>query len=63
MGNILGSLLGGGALAGMIPGMGGHANQQSSGGGMLSNMGNKLGLDRDGDGDTDLQDLIGMFRR
>jgi hypothetical protein len=65
MGNILGSLLGGGSLANMIPGMGGGGStqQQSGGGGMLSNMGSKLGLDRDGDGDTDLQDLMGMFRK
>jgi hypothetical protein len=62
MGNILGSLLGGGALAGMIPGMGG-STQQQGGGGMLSNMGTKFGLDRDGDGDTDLNDLMSMFRR
>lgn len=31
-------------------------------GGMLNKVGGKLGLDKDGDGDTDLNDLMKMFR-
>jgi len=59
MGNILGSILGGGALGGMF---GGNSSQpQTGGGGMMSQIGASLGLDRDGDGDTDLNDLMSMF--
>jgi len=38
---------------------GGNVNQNS----MLSNLGNKLGLDRDGDGDVDLKDMSGLVRK
>ena len=47
--NILGSLMGGGQP------------QMAGAGGGLSGIGNSLGLDRDGDGDTDMKDLMGMF--
>jgi hypothetical protein len=53
IGNILGSLMGG-------------SQTQSGGGGLMGNlnsMGTKFGLDKDGDGDTDLNDLMSMFRR
>ena len=57
IGNILGSLMGGGAQpAGGQP--------QAAGGGMmgnLSSMGARFGLDKDGDGDTDMKDLMSMF--
>ncbi len=61
--DMLGGLLGGrggggGGLGGMFGGGGGGGL-----GGMLGGLaGGGRGLDRDGDGDTDLQDLIGMFR-
>lgn len=48
------SSLGGGQAAGTA-GSGGI-------GGMLNKVGNKFGLDKDGDGDTDLNDLMKMFR-
>ena len=69
--DMLGSLMGGGAaggLSGMLGGlMGGGAQPQTAGvqagsGGMLSDLGTKMGLDKDGDGDTDLNDLMSMFR-
>jgi hypothetical protein len=61
----LGGMLGGGGgggLGGMLGGalsgaMGGGSQRQQGGGGMLGGA-----LDRDGDGDTDLQDLMRMFR-
>lgn len=56
MGGGLGGMMGGGGdgLGGMLGGaLGGGGHQQQRGGGML---------DRDGDGDTDLKDLLGMFR-
>lgn len=56
MGGGLGGMLGGGGgggLGGMLGGSQGGGQQQRGGGGML---------DRDGDGDTDLKDLLGMFR-
>lgn len=63
--NILGSLMGGGAAnsstAGINPGQ-----PQQAGGGMMdtiSNLGTKFGLDKDGDGDTDLNDLMAMFKK
>jgi hypothetical protein len=65
--DILGSLMGGGGsggLGGMLGGngglggmLGGAMSGGKSGGGMLGGA-----LDRDGDGDTDLKDLMGMFR-
>jgi hypothetical protein len=74
--DMLGSLMGGGAaggLGGMLGGMLGGGNTQAGApaqqpqaagvpGGALSDLGTKFGLDKDGDGDTDLQDLMGMFR-
>lgn len=75
IGNILGSLMGGSGGGGMLGGMlgglgGGQQNQQpqqsNTGGGMmggLSSMGAKMGLDKDGDGDTDMNDLMAMFRK
>lgn len=50
--SIISSLTGGGANAG--------AQQHP---GMLSTLGAKLGLDRDGDGDVDIADLTGMMHR
>ncbi len=58
IGNILGSLMGGGGQ------QSGNGAPGGDGGGMmgnLSNMGTKFGLDKDGDGDTDLKDLMSMF--
>ncbi|MCE6988650.1 hypothetical protein [Dyadobacter sp. CY323] len=55
LGGLLGSLTGGNAT-------GGNA---SSGGGLAGNLGGigaKLGLDKDGDGDVDLNDLTKMFK-
>lgn len=62
IGNILGSLMGGGAAQ---PSGFGQPQRQQGGGmmGNLSNMGTKFGLDKDGDGDTDLKDLMSMFGR
>ncbi len=72
--DMLGSLMGGGAaggLGGMLGGMLGGGQQsgpqmqpQTAGvsGGMLSNLGTQFGLDKDGDGDTDMNDLMAMFR-
>jgi len=65
IGNILGSLSGG---DGQLEGPGqpdGPGQPQGEGGlmGKISNMGTRLGLDKDGDGDTDLKDLLSMFRR
>ena len=59
VGNILGSIFGGGSQPG------GPGSQPQSGGlmGNLSSMGTKFGLDKDGDGDTDLNDLMRMFGR
>lgn len=57
LGSILGSVLGGGGSRTATPG------QKSSGGlmGNLSNIGASLGLDKDKDGDVDLNDLMSMF--
>ncbi len=71
IGNILGSLMGGGGIGGALGGLMGGGNQAqpqqaNAGGGMLgslSSMGAKMGLDKDGDGDTDLNDLMAMFRK
>jgi hypothetical protein len=55
IGNILGGLMGGATQPG---------GQQ--GGGMLGNlsaMGAKFGLDKDGDGDVDMSDVMGMFKK
>ncbi len=70
--DMLGSLMAGGAMSGaggMLGGLlGDNAQARNTGtqpaesGGMLSNLGAKMGLDKDGDGDTDLNDLIGMFK-
>ncbi|QHS59297.1 hypothetical protein [Chitinophaga agri] len=46
-----------GNLGGALGGLGG-GNLQST----ISNIGGKLGLDKDGDGDVDLNDLTKMFR-
>ncbi len=73
IGSILGSLVGGGAAGGLGSIFGGSNNnapataQQpaATGGGdimsQLSNMGTKFGLDKNGDGKTDLADLMKMF--
>ena len=70
IGNILGSLMGGGGIGGALGGLMGGGQQAQprqapaqSGGlmGNLSSMGVKLGFDKDGDGDTDLNDLMAMF--
>jgi hypothetical protein len=55
LGGLIGSLTGGNL---------GGGNQPSSGGlgGNLGSMGAKLGLDKDGDGDVDLNDLTKMFK-
>lgn len=55
LGSILGSVLGGGKSQAA------PNNPHSTGGGILGNLGASLGLDRDGDGDTDLNDLMAMF--
>lgn len=55
LGGLLSSLTGGGTAQG----------QQSSGGGLmegLSNIGAKMGLDKDGDGDVDLGDLSKLIK-
>jgi len=60
IGNILGSLMGGG------PNNAPAGGAQTGGGGMmgnLSSLGAKVGLDKDGDGDTDLSDLMAMFSK
>ena len=56
IGSILGGLMGGGAAGGPTGGGGGML-------GGLSSMGAKLGLDKDGDGDVDMNDLGSMFKR
>ncbi|MEO6833593.1 MAG: hypothetical protein ABI378_13420 [Chitinophagaceae bacterium] len=63
--NILGSLMGGGAAvpatASITPGQ-----PQQAGGGMMdtiSSLGTKFGLDKNGDGKTDLSDLMVMFNK
>lgn len=63
--NILGSLMGGGAAAPAAAGITPGQPQQAGGGmmGTLSSLGAKFGLDKDGDGDTDLQDLMAMFTK
>lgn len=59
LGGLLGSLTGG-KFGG---GMGGTTTSSSGGlGGNLGSMGAKLGLDKDGDGDVDLNDLTKMFK-
>lgn len=55
MNDILGSILGGGA-----------AQTSAGGGGLmdkLSNLGKSMGMDKDGDGDVDLNDIAGMFKK
>lgn len=71
--DMLGSLMGGG-LGGMMGGGGGGLGGMlgGGGGGLGGMLGSAMGggqqqrgggmLDRDGDGDTDLKDLLGMFR-
>ncbi|WP_051350242.1 hypothetical protein [Dyadobacter alkalitolerans] len=59
LGGLLGSLTGG-KFGG---GMGGTTTSSSGGlGGNLGSMGAKLGLDKDGDGDVDLNDLTKMLK-
>jgi hypothetical protein len=55
LGGLIGSLAGGGLTGGNNTAGGGL-------GGSISSMGAKLGLDKDGDGDVDLNDLGRMFR-
>jgi len=45
-------------IQGLLQSFGGGGNLQST----LSGIGTKLGLDKDGDGDVDLNDLTKMFR-
>jgi hypothetical protein len=49
-----------GTLQGMLASLTGNGSQ---GTGMLSSLGTKLGLDKDGDGDVDLKDLSGLLSR
>ncbi|MCF0063291.1 hypothetical protein MUK70_10060 [Dyadobacter chenwenxiniae] len=59
LGGLLGSLTGGRFGGGNL----GGSNTSSGGlGGNLGSMGAKLGLDKDGDGDVDLNDLTKMFK-
>lgn len=51
MGGLLSSILGGSNKTGGT----------GTGGGMLGKLGASLGLDKDGDGDTDLNDLMSLF--
>ncbi|ACU60815.1 hypothetical protein [Chitinophaga pinensis] len=51
------SSLGGGNLAGGLGNLGGGNIQNT-----INNIGGKFGLDKDGDGDVDLNDLTKMFR-
>jgi hypothetical protein len=53
IGNILGSLTGGGA----------HTSSSGGALGGLSSLGAKFGLDKDGDGDVDLSDLGSLLKR
>jgi hypothetical protein len=62
IGNILGSLMGGGNNSPQTAGIP-QQTSNSGGGGMLSSIGNSLGLDKNGDGQTDLKDLMSMFGR
>lgn len=55
MNDILGSILGGGA-AQTNAGSGGLMDK-------LSNLGKSMGMDKDGDGDVDLNDIAGMFKK
>jgi hypothetical protein len=63
IGSILGGIMGGSNSASMIPGVGTSVGAKQGSGGMLSDIGTKMGLDRDGDGDTDMSDLMGMFKK
>lgn len=54
-----GNGVGMGSLQGMLASLTGNSGQ---GTGMLSSLGAKLGLDKDGDGDVDLKDLSGLLR-
>lgn len=64
---VLGSLLnrsgGNGAGMGSLQGMLASLTGNGQGTGMLSSLGTKLGLDKDGDGDVDLKDLSGLLSR
>ncbi|NIJ54475.1 hypothetical protein [Dyadobacter arcticus] len=55
LGGLIGSLTGGGMS-------GGNATSGGGLGGNIGGMGAKLGLDKDGDGDVDLNDLTKMFK-
>ncbi len=57
LGGLLSSLTGGGAAQGQQPAAGGGGLMDS-----LSNIGAKLGLDKDGDGDVDLNDLSKLIK-
>lgn len=56
---------GGFDLGGLLSSLTGGGQGQQSGGGLmgnLSNIGAKMGLDRDGDGDVDLNDLSSLIK-
>jgi len=68
IGNILGSIMGGGSGGGLGSLLGGAAAQPqvasapaAGGGSLLDTLGAQFGLDKNGDGHTDLKDLLGMF--
>ena len=65
IGSILGSLMGGGSPAAAPAGMQAQAAPAAAGGGdmmsTLSTLGASFGLDKNGDGKTDLSDLMKMF--
>lgn len=53
-----------GILGGILGGGNSNSTNQNDGiMGQLSNIGSKLGLDKDGDGDVDLNDIAGMFKK
>ena len=54
---------GAGGLGGLLAGLTGGTSTQGGGlAGNISSMGSKIGLDKDGDGDVDLNDLTKMFK-
>lgn len=56
-----------GGLVSSLTGGNAGANQNTTGSGgimdTISSIGSKIGLDKDGDGDVDLNDLMGMFKK